>query len=109
WSSVNFVTAHDGFTLNDLVSYNDKHNESNGENNEDGANDNFSWNCGVEGPTDDPEVRALRERQKRNMLATLLLSHGTPMLLEGDEFGNTQKGNNNVYCQDNELSWINWD
>ncbi|MBN1237211.1 MAG: glycogen debranching protein GlgX [Gammaproteobacteria bacterium] len=109
WSSVNFVTAHDGFTLHDLVSYNDKHNEANGENNRDGADDNFSWNCGVEGPTDDPEILALRERQKRNMLATLLLSHGTPMLLAGDEFGNTQKGNNNVYCQDNELSWINWD
>ena len=109
WSSVNFVTAHDGFTLHDLVSYNDKHNEANGEDNRDGANDNESWNCGVEGPTDDEAVNALRARQKRNLLATLLLSHGTPMLLAGDEFGNSQQGNNNVYCQDNETSWINWD
>jgi glycogen operon protein len=103
------VTAHDGFTLHDLVSYNDKHNEANGEDNRDGASDNASWNCGAEGPTDDPEILALRERQKRNLLATLLLSHGTPMLLAGDELGNTQRGNNNVYCQDNKLSWIDWD
>jgi isoamylase len=109
WSSINFVTAHDGFTLHDLVSYNHKHNEANGEDNRDGADDNHSWNCGAEGPTDDPDVHALRARQKRNMLGTLLLSHGTPMLLAGDEHGNTQGGNNNVYCQDNEISWINWD
>ncbi len=109
WSSVNFVTAHDGFTLHDLVSYNEKHNQANGEDNRDGADDNYSWNCGAEGPTDDEEVNALRARQKRNFLATLLLSHGTPMLLAGDELGNTQHGNNNVYCQDNETSWINWD
>ncbi|EAR20310.1 glycogen debranching protein GlgX [Nitrococcus mobilis] len=109
WSSVNFITAHDGFTLNDLVSYNEKHNEANGEDNQDGSNDNLSWNCGVEGPSDEPEVRTLRERQKRNLLTALLLSHGTPMLLAGDEFGQTQNGNNNVYCQDNELSWTDWD
>ncbi len=109
WSSINFVTAHDGFTLHDLVSYNEKHNEANGEDNRDGADDNESWNCGAEGPTDDPEVKALRARQKRNLLATLVLSHGTPMLLAGDEFGNTQHGNNNVYCQDNEISWLDWD
>ena len=108
WASVNFVTAHDGFTLNDLVSYNEKHNEANGENNNDGTSDNHSWNCGVEGPTDDPEVNALRQRQMRNMMATLLLSQGTPMLLAGDEFGRTQQGNNNAYCQDNEISWLNW-
>jgi isoamylase len=107
-ASVNFVTAHDGFTLNDLVSYNDKHNEANGEDNRDGSSDNRSWNCGAEGPTDDPEVTRLRERQKRNLLATLLLSQGTPMLLAGDEFGRTQKGNNNAYCQDNEISWVDW-
>jgi glycogen operon protein len=94
--------------LNDLVTYNDKHNEQNGEDNQDGTSDNRSWNCGVEGPTDDPEVSALRERQMRNLLATLFLSQGTPMLLAGDEFGRTQKGNNNAYCQDNELSWLNW-
>ena len=109
WASVNFITAHDGFTLNDLVSYNDKHNEANGEDNHDGNSDNHSWNCGAEGPTDDPEIRALRERQKRNMLATLLLSQGTPMLLAGDEFGRTQQGNNNAYCQDNEISWVDWE
>ena len=109
WASVNFITAHDGFTLNDLVSYNEKHNEANGEDNRDGHSDNQSWNCGVEGPTDDPEIIALRERQKRNMLATLLLSQGTPMMLAGDEFGRTQNGNNNAYCQDNEISWVNWD
>ncbi|HEY0524709.1 MAG TPA: glycogen debranching protein GlgX, partial [Stellaceae bacterium] len=109
WASVNFVTAHDGFTLHDLVSYNDKHNEANGENNCDGHNNNHSWNHGVEGPTDDPEVTALRERQKRNLLATLLLSQGTPMVLGGDEFGRTQRGNNNAYCQDNELNWYDWE
>jgi glycogen operon protein len=106
---VNFITAHDGFTLNDLVSYNEKHNEANGEDNKDGHSDNKSWNCGVEGPTDDPEIRTLRERQKRNLLATLLFSQGTPMVLAGDEFGRTQQGNNNAYCQDNEISWVNWD
>jgi isoamylase len=109
WASVNFLAAHDGFTLNDLVSYNDKHNEPNGEDNRDGHSDNRSWNHGVEGPTDDPQVTELRERQKRNMLATLLLSQGTPMLLGGDEFGRTQQGNNNAYCQDNEISWVDWD
>ncbi len=109
WSTVNFVTAHDGFTLNDVVTYNDKHNEANGEDNNDGTSNNSSWNCGVEGPTDDAEINALRERQMRNMLATLLLSRGTPMMLAGDEFGRTQEGNNNAYCQDNEVSWLNWD
>ena len=109
WSSVNFVTAHDGFTLNDLVSYNDRHNEANGENNQDGTSNNLSWNCGAEGPTDDPEIKKLRERQKRNFLATLFFSQGTPMLLAGDELGRTQKGNNNAYCQDNEISWLDWD
>ncbi|MBY4945171.1 glycogen debranching protein GlgX [Cupriavidus respiraculi] len=109
WASVNFIAAHDGFTLHDLVSYNEKHNEANGENNQDGSSDNRSWNCGAEGPTDDEEVCALRERQKRNMLATLLLSQGTPMLLAGDEFGRTQNGNNNAYCQDTDISWVNWD
>ena len=109
WASVNFVTAHDGFTLNDLVSYNDKHNEANGENNQDGNDNNLSWHCGGEGPTDDPAIVALRERQKRNMLATLLLSQGTPMILAGDEFGHSQQGNNNAYCQDNEISWLEWD
>jgi glycogen operon protein len=108
-ASINFVTAHDGFTLTDLVSYNNKHNEANGEDSRDGADDNRSWNCGVEGPTDDPEVLALRARQRRNMLATLLLSQGIPMLQHGDELGRTQQGNNNVYCQDNELSWVDWD
>jgi len=105
---VNFVTAHDGFTLNDLVTYNEKHNEANGEGNNDGSSSNRSWNCGVEGPTDNPEVNALRERQMRNMLATLLLAQGTPMLLAGDELGRTQRGNNNAYCQDNDISWLNW-
>jgi glycogen operon protein len=109
WACVNFVTAHDGFTLNDVVSYNDKHNEANGEDNKDGSNDNRSWNCGVEGPTDDPEVVRLRARQLRNMLGTLLLSQGTPMLLAGDEFARTQNGNNNAYCQDNPISWLNWE
>lgn len=108
WASVNFVTAHDGFTLNDLVSYNDKHNEANGENNGDGHSNNRSWNHGVEGPTDDPEIFRLRERQKRNLLATLLFSQGTPMLLAGDEFGHSQSGNNNAYAQDNETTWLNW-
>lgn len=107
-ASINFVTAHDGFTLADLVSYNEKHNVANGEDNRDGSDNNLSWNCGVEGPTDDPQVLALRERQKRNLLATLLLSQGVPMLLAGDERGNSQGGNNNVYCQDNETSWIDW-
>ncbi len=109
WASVNFVTAHDGFTLRDTVSYNEKHNEANGENNNDGTSDNRSWNCGAEGPTDDPGIKNLRLRQIRNMLATLLFSQGTPMLLAGDEFGRTQRGNNNAYCQDNEISWLNWD
>src|SRR5881296_3575378 len=108
WASVNFVTAHDGFTLNDLVSYNEKHNEANGEDNRDGEPYNRSWNCGVEGPTDDPDVLALRARQKRNLLATLMLSQGVPMLLAGDEFLRTQQGNNNAYCQDNEISWHLW-
>ncbi|HEU0089286.1 MAG TPA: glycogen debranching protein GlgX [Pseudonocardiaceae bacterium] len=107
-ASINFVTAHDGFTLTDLVSYNNKHNEANGEGGRDGADDNRSWNCGVEGPTDDPDILALRARQRRNLLATLFLSQGTPMLLHGDEMGRTQQGNNNVYCQDNELSWVDW-
>ncbi len=107
-ASINFITAHDGFTLHDLVSYNDKHNEANNESNRDGNSNNVSWNCGVEGPTDDPEVIALRERQKRNLLATLLLSQGVPMLLAGDEMGHTQNGNNNVYCQDNQLGWLDW-
>jgi len=109
WASVNFITAHDGFTLNDLTTYDEKHNEANGEDNKDGSSNNESWNCGVEGPTDDPEVNALRERQICNMLGTLLLSRGTPMVLAGDEFGRTQGGNNNAYCQDNEISWLNWD
>jgi glycogen operon protein len=109
WASVNFVTAHDGFTLRDLVSYNDKHNEANGEDNRDGHSHNLSWNHGAEGPTDDPDIRALRLRQMRNILATLLLSQGTPMILAGDEFGRTQDGNNNAYCQDTELGWIDWD
>jgi len=108
FASVNFVTAHDGFTLADLVSYDDKHNEANGEGNRDGTDDNRSWNCGVEGPTDDPEVLALRARQQRNLLTTLLLSQGLPMILGGDEIGRTQGGNNNAYCQDNETSWFDW-
>jgi len=107
-ASVNFVTAHDGFTLRDLVSYNQKHNEANGEDNNDGESENRSWNCGVEGPTDDPAVTALRSRQQRNFLATLLLSQGVPMLLHGDELGRTQQGNNNTYAQDSELSWVDW-
>ncbi|WP_250124690.1 glycogen debranching protein GlgX [Chroococcidiopsis sp. CCMEE 29] len=108
-ASINFITAHDGFSLNDLVSYNDKHNEANGEDNRDGESHNRSWNCGVEGETDDPEVLQLREQQRRNFLATLMLSQGIPMLLGGDEIGRTQKGNNNAYCQDSEISWFNWD
>jgi isoamylase len=109
FASINFVTAHDGFTLADLVSYNEKHNEANGEGNRDGTDDNRSWNCGVEGPTDDPEVNALRARQQRNFLTTLFLSQGVPMLLGGDELGRTQQGNNNAFCQDNEISWFDWD
>ena len=107
-ASINFVTAHDGFTLHDLVSYNEKHNDANGESNRDGNSHNLSWNCGLEGPSDDPEIMALRERQKRNLLATLLLSQGVPMLLAGDERGQTQGGNNNVYCQDNPMAWLDW-
>lgn len=107
-ASINFITAHDGFTLHDLVSYNDKHNESNGEDNKDGESHNRSWNCGAEGPTDDPAVNSLREKQKRNMLVTLFLSQGVPMLVAGDEQGRTQQGNNNAYCQDNEISWLDW-
>lgn len=109
YASINFITAHDGFTLNDLVSYNEKHNEANGEKNNDGENHNRSWNCGIEGKTDKPEVLQLRNRQKRNSLATLLLSQGAPMLLGGDEIGRTQQGNNNPYCQDNEISWYDWE
>lgn len=108
YASINFVTAHDGFTLHDLVSYNQKHNDANGEENRDGTDDNLSWNCGVEGPTDDPAIMRLRQQQKRNMIATLLLSQGVPMLSGGDEIGRTQEGNNNAYCQDNRLSWFNW-
>lgn len=107
-ASINFITAHDGFTLHDLVSYNHKHNKANGENNRDGESHNRSWNCGVEGPTRKPEVLDLRRRQKRNLLTTLLLSQGVPMLVAGDEMSRTQKGNNNAYCQDNEISWVNW-
>jgi isoamylase len=109
YASINFTTAHDGFTLQDLVSYNEKHNEANGEDNKDGDNNNNSWNCGVEGPTDDPEINALRARQRRNFLATLFLSQGVPMLLAGDEWSRTQNGNNNTYCQDNELNWLSWE
>ncbi|MGW0520701.1 glycogen debranching protein GlgX [Crossiella sp. NPDC003009] len=108
YASINFVTAHDGFTLNDLVSYNDKHNEANGEDGRDGHDDNRSWNCGAEGPTDDPEINELRARQRRNFIATLFLAQGVPMLSHGDELGRTQRGNNNAYCQDNELSWVDW-
>src|SRR2546423_6393717 len=107
-AAINFVTAHDGFTLNDLVSYNQKHNDDNGEDNRDGESHNRSWNCGVEGPTEDGKIVALRERQKRNMLTTLLLSQGVPMLAHGDELGRTQHGNNNVYCQDSKISWMDW-
>jgi glycogen operon protein len=108
WSSINFVTCHDGFTLADLVSYDIKHNEANGEDNRDGTNENYSWNCGVEGPTAATDVLELREKQQRNMLASLLLSQGTPMLQAGDEFGRSQSGNNNAYCQDNTLGWVDW-
>jgi glycogen operon protein len=106
--SINFVTCHDGFTLNDVVSYNQKHNEANGEQNRDGSNNNLSWNGGIEGPTDDAEVERLRSRQVKNFLAVTLMSLGTPMLLMGDEVRRTQQGNNNAYCQDNELSWFDW-
>jgi isoamylase len=109
YASINFVTAHDGFTLNDLVSYNEKHNEANGEKNNDGDNNNNSWNCGAECPTDDPEINQLRAQQHRNFLATLFLSQGVPMLCAGDEWARTQNGNNNAYCQDNELSWLSWE
>ncbi len=108
-ASINFITAHDGFTLEDLVSYNEKHNEANGEDNMDGESHNRSWNCGAEGPTNDPEILELRKRQKRNFITTLFLSQGVPMLVAGDEFGRTQGGNNNAYCQDNEISWLNWE
>jgi glycogen operon protein len=107
-ASINFVTAHDGFTLLDLVSYNEKHNEANLDNNTDGESHNRSWNCGVEGPTKDPAVLALRAQQRRNLLATLFLSQGVPMLSHGDEMGRTQRGNNNGYCQDNKLTWMDW-
>jgi len=108
WASVNFITAHDGFTLNDWATYNDKHNDANGEENKDGHSHNRSWNHGVEGPTEDAGINGLRKRQMKNMLATLLLSQGTPMLLAGDEFARTQQGNNNAYCQDNDISWVHW-
>jgi glycogen operon protein len=108
-ASINFITCHDGFTLQDLVSYNHKHNEANGEGNKDGTNDNHTWNCGVEGPTDDPAIKALRALQKHNLMATLFLSQGVPMLCGGDELSHTQRGNNNAYCQDSELTWLNWE
>jgi len=108
-ASINFVTCHDGFPLHDLVSYNEKHNTDNGEDNRDGASYNDTWNCGVEGPTDEPRIKALRARQKRNFMATLLLSQGVPMIYGGDELGRSQKGNNNAYCQDNALTWYHWD
>ena len=108
-SSVNFITCHDGFTLHDLYAYNSKHNEDNGWNNTDGADDNRSWNCGAEGETSDPQILSLRWRMMRNAITVLMCSRGTPMILAGDEFGNTQFGNNNAYCQDNEISWLNWD
>jgi isoamylase len=109
YASINFITCHDGFTLQDLASYNQKHNEANGEENRDGSNDNNSWNCGEEGPTDDPDILELRERQKRNLMSTLMLSVGVPMMLGGDELGHSQDGNNNAYCQDNELTWLDWE
>jgi isoamylase len=109
YHSINFITCHDGFPLADLVRYNEKHNEANGEGNRDGLNDNFSWNCGAEGPASEPEIECLRQRQIRNLAALLLLAHGTPMILAGDELGRSQKGNNNTYCQDNELSWMPWE
>jgi isoamylase len=108
-ASVNHITVHDGFTLMDLFSYNQKHNEANGEDNRDGSNDNHSNNCGIEGPSDDPDIIALRRQLRKNQLACLLLAQGTPLLLAGDEVGNSQNGNNNAYCQDNEVGWINWD
>jgi glycogen operon protein len=108
WASVQYVSSHDGFTLQDLVSYNERHNEANGEDNKDGHPHNLSWNCGVEGPTKDPAILALRAQQKRNLLATAFFSVGVPMLLMGDEFSRTQRGNNNAYCQDNETSWLDW-
>src|SRR5437899_924571 len=108
YASINFVTAHDGFTLNDLVSYNDKHNEANGDGNKDGDNNNLSWNCGAEGPTEDPQINVLRDRQSRNFLTTLRLSQGVPMLTGREEWGRSQTGNNNAYCQDNEISWFDW-
>ncbi|MBV8180009.1 MAG: glycogen debranching enzyme, partial [Mycobacterium sp.] len=107
-ASVNFITVHDGFTLTDLVSYDGKHNEATGEGNRDGTDDNRSWNCGIEGPTTDPDILVLRARQKRALLLTLLLSAGVPLLLGGDELGRTQRGNNNAYCQDNEITWFDW-
>jgi glycogen operon protein len=109
WASINFVTCHDGFTLRDLVSYEHKHNEANLEDGRDGTDDNRSWNCGVEGPTDDPEVNRVRRRQQRNFVVTLLLSQGVPMMLAGDEIGHTQYGNNNAYCQDNDVTWLDWE
>jgi len=109
YASINFITCHDGFTLQDLVSYNEKHNDANGEQNQDGTNDNNSWHCGVEGPTDDVTIQTLRWQQKRNFITTLLLSQGVPMLLSGDELSHTQQGNNNVYCQDNDLTWLHWE
>jgi isoamylase len=109
YASINFITCHDGFNLHDLVSYDEKHNDANGENNQDGANDNNSWNCGAEGPTDDPAINSLRWQQKRNLITTLILSQGVPMLLAGDELSHTQQGNNNTYCQDSELTWLNWE
>ena len=109
WASVNFVTAHDGFTLRDLVTHDQKHNQANGEDNADGTDDNRSWNCGVEGETDDQAINALRRRQRRNLLATIFISQGCPMVLHGDEIGRTQGGNNNAYCQDNETSWLHWE
>ena len=108
YHSINFVTCHDGFTLNDLVSYNDKHNLANGENNTDGSNANYSWNCGIEGASDNPAIQQLRERQRKNLAAILLVAHGVPMILSGDEIGRTQQGNNNAYCQDNDISWLDW-
>ncbi|MCP5120249.1 MAG: glycogen debranching enzyme GlgX, partial [bacterium] len=109
YASINFVTSHDGFTMLDLVSYNHKHNEANGEDNHDGENNNLSWNCAVEGPSTDRSIQSLRDRQRRNFMATLLLSQGVPMISGGDELSRTQDGNNNAYCQDNETSWYPWD
>jgi len=109
YHSINFVTCHDGFTLDDLVSYDQKHNLANGENNRDGNNANLSWNCGVEGPTPDEAINEIRARQRKNFAAILLFSHGVPMILSGDELGRTQQGNNNAYCQDNDISWLNWE